>query len=307
MRNAFADELTKIGKENEKVVMLSADIGNRLFDNYKEKNPERFYNCGVAEQNTIGLAAGLAMSGFRPIAYTITPFITTRVYQQIRIDLCYNNVPVIVVGVGSGLSYSELGPTHHSTEDITIMRTLPNMTVLCPADANEARGALRAALKHDGPVYFRLGKKNEPLFHKDVPKFEIGKPIVMTQGEDVCILSVGNILPEAMDASKLLKEKGVSAQVVSFHTVKPLNKDFLKKTFSKFKIVATLEEHNLKGGFGSAVAEWLIDEEKDYNSKLVRFGVKDMFFTIIGKQPFARKYFNIDSVSIAKRIIKVLK
>src|SRR2546430_5284860 len=163
MRNAFATEITSLASEDERLVLLSGDIGNKLFDGYKEKFPERFFNCGVAEANMMGMAAGMALSGMRPITYTITPFTTTRCFEQIRVDVCYHNVPVIIVGVGGGLSYASLGATHHSCEDIALLRMLPNMTVICPGDAIEVRGALRAALRHDGPVYIRLGKKGEPI------------------------------------------------------------------------------------------------------------------------------------------------
>src|SRR5262245_50146263 len=165
MRNAFADELTKLGRADDRVVMLSGDIGNRLFDKFKDACPDRFYNCGVAEANMMGVAAGMALSGLRPVAYTITPFITTRCLEQIRVDVCYHNVPVTIVAVGAGMAYASLGPTHHACEDISLLRSLPNMKVVCPADAHEVRAAMRAAMHQDGPVYIRLGKKGEPNVH----------------------------------------------------------------------------------------------------------------------------------------------
>ena len=163
MRNAFAVEVTKLGLEDPRIVLLTGDIGNKLFDQFKDKNEGCFFNCGIAEANMMGVAAGLALSGLRPIIYTITPFTTTRCYEQIRVDACYHNVPVIIVGTGSGLSYAELGPTHHSCEDLAIMRVLPNMTVLAPADEVELRQCLRTALKLKGPVYIRIGKKGEKI------------------------------------------------------------------------------------------------------------------------------------------------
>src|ERR1700760_4170007 len=169
MRNAFADELTKIGDDDHRVIMLSGDIGNRLFDAFKDKHPNRFFNCGVAEAKMTGLAAGLAMNGLRPVTYTITPFVTTRCLEQIRVDVCYHDLPVTIVAVGAGLSYASLGVTHHANEDIAFLRALPGMSVVCPGDAHEVRAALRAAVAHDGPVYIRMGKKNEPLVHQDVP------------------------------------------------------------------------------------------------------------------------------------------
>src|SRR5262245_53489292 len=195
MRNAFAKEITAIARQDPRVVLLSGDIGNRLFDDYKANCGARFLNCGVAEANMIGMAAGMAACGLRPVTYTITPFTTTRCLEQIRVDLCYQNLPVVVVGVGAGLSYASLGATHHSCEDIALLRSLPNMTVVCPGDAWEVRAALRKAINHDGPVYLRLGKKGEPLVHDEMPDLELGRGIVLREGCDACLVSTGNLLP----------------------------------------------------------------------------------------------------------------
>ena len=209
MRNAFADELTKLGTEDARVVMLSGDIGNRLFDKFKDKHPSRFFNCGVAEANMMGVAAGMAMNGLRPVAYTITPFVTTRCLEQIRTDVCYHEAPVTIVAVGAGLAYSGLGPTHHACEDISFLRSIPNMVVICPGDAFEVRGALRAALQQDRPVYIRMGKKGEPVVHKGpIADFAIGKAITISEGSDVCLLSTGNMLPEAIEAAHKLQGQG---------------------------------------------------------------------------------------------------
>jgi len=304
MRNAFADELTKAGSEDPRIVMLSGDIGNRLFDKFKDANPGRFYNCGVAEANMIGVGAGLAMSGYRPVAYTITPFITTRCLEQIRVDVCYHDVPVTIVAVGAGLAYSGLGPTHHACEDISLLRSLPNMSVVCPGDAWEVRGALRAALAYDKPVYIRMGKKNEPLVHAGVPdSFEIGKALTVCEGTRVCLLSTGNMLPEVVKAAGLLDELGISAKVMSFHTVKPLDEACLKEVFGSFECVATIEEHSLIGGLGSAVSEWAVDNRIQTDAFL-RIGTPDIFFRKSGEQDYARGELGLDAVSISQRIAK---
>ena len=217
MRNAFADELTILGDTDRRVVMLSGDIGNRLFDKFKAAHPQRFFNCGVAEQNMMGVAAGMAMSGLRPVVYTITPFATTRCLEQIRTDVCYHQAPVVIVGVGAGLSYAGLGPTHHSCEDIAFLRALPNLKVVCPGDAWEVRGALRAALADDGPVYIRMGKKGEPIVHDRVPDgFAIGKAITIRSGEDACLLSTGNMLPVVLEAADHLATHRLTARVGRF-------------------------------------------------------------------------------------------
>lgn len=241
MRNAFASEITSLATQDQRLFLLSGDIGNRLFDTFKGQFPNRFINCGVAEANMISVASGMALCGLRPVAYTINSFITARCLEQIRIDVCYHNVPVIIVGVGAGLSYASLGGTHQSCEDIAFLRVLPNMTVICPGDPVEVRLALRAALNHEGPVFIRLGKKGEPNVHRQPPAFAIGRAIVVRAGNDVCLLSTGNMLPVTVQAAEELEQKGVHAQVVSFHTVKPLDEGLLADVFSRFAVVATIE------------------------------------------------------------------
>lgn len=306
MRNAFADELTKLGNEDPRVVMLTGDIGNRLFDKFRATHAERFFNCGVAEANMMGVAAGMAMSGLRPIVYTITPFVTTRCLEQIRVDVCYHEAPVTIVAVGAGLSYAGLGPTHHSCEDISFLRSIPNMVVICPGDAWEVRAALRAALGQDRPVYIRMGKKGEPLVHANIPAdFVIGRAITIEDGKDVCLLSTGNMLPETIAAAHLLKEKGVSVRVVSFHTVKPLDDSCLEEAFTDFRLVATVEEHSLIGGLGSGVAEWVIDNAIRPR-QFLRFGTKDAFFKLSGEQNFVREQLGLTGRQIAGRILDSL-
>jgi transketolase len=306
MRNAFADELTKLGDQDSRVVMLSGDIGNRLFDKFKAKHPARFFNCGVAEANMMGVAAGMAMNGLRPVAYTITPFITTRCLEQIRTDVCYHEAPVTIVAVGAGLAYSGLGPTHHACEDISFLRSIPNMVVICPGDAFEVRAALQASMKQDRPVYIRMGKKGEPVVHKGpIANFQIGKALTVSEGKDICLLSTGNMLPGVIEAAHMLGEKGISAQVVSFHTVKPLDEAFLKDAFSRFKLVATIEEHSLIGGFGAAVAEWLTDS-KTSNQNFIRFGTSDAFFKKSGEQEYAREMLGLSAHQIAEKILHAL-
>lgn len=306
MRNAFAAEITALAAQDERVVLLSGDIGNRLFDRYKAQCDGRFFNCGVAEANMMGMAAGLAMSGLRPVVYTITPFTTTRCLEQIRVDVCYHNVPVTIVGTGAGLSYASLGATHHSCEDIAFLRALPHMTVLCPADAVEVRLAVRAALAHEGPVYIRIGKKGEPVIHQSEPEFVIGQPIVLREGDDVCLLGTGNMLPLALQAADLLDERGLSAQVVSFHTVKPLNEAFLSAVFARFACVATIEEHSVIGGLGGAVAEWLADRASQ-KARLCRIGTPDEFFHEAGEQEYARHIWGLTSENIAARVEALAK
>lgn len=302
MRNAFAEEITRLGADDPRVVLLSGDIGNKLFDRFREKAPDRFLNCGVAEGNMMGVAAGMALSGLRPVVYTITPFTTTRCYEQVRVDVCYHRVPVVIVGTGAGLSYAELGPTHHSCEDLAIMRVLPEMTVFAPCDAVELRLGLRAALAHDGPVYMRIGKKGEPVVHAAEPAFALGRAITVRPGDTVCLISTGNIMPVALEAARVLAKEGVSARVESFHTIKPLDGERLQEVFARCAVVATLEEHGRAGGLGGSVAEWLA-EAAPVRARLLRFGTSDEFMHEIGSQDYARRRFGLDADTIAGRVL----
>lgn len=304
MRNSFADELTKVAAEDSRVVLLSGDIGNKLFDKFKDQNDARFYNCGVAEANMIGVAAGLALSGLRPFVYTITPFTTTRCFEQIRVDACYHRVPVVIVGTGSGLSYAELGPTHHSLEDLAILRTLPNMRVLAPCDSTELRLAIRAVLKDDNPTYIRIGKKGEPDIYKEPPTFKIGEAIIIRPGNDVALLSTGTMMAEAIKTSDQLAAHGISAEVVSFHTVKPLDPIYLEQVRQRFRLVVTVEEHSRIGGFGSAVAEWFA--AKGTAVPLMGFATEDTFMHEVGSQEYARRKFGLTADNMVAGILRRL-
>ncbi|MGI8966228.1 MAG: transketolase family protein [Limisphaerales bacterium] len=301
MRNAFAKQITELAQQNERVVLLSGDIGNRLFDEMKAKCPGRFFNCGVAEANMIGVAAGMALSGLRPVCYTITPFITYRCMEQIRVDVCYHHVPVIIVGTGSGLSYASLGATHHSCEEMGMLRLLPGLIVLAPADEWEVRAALKAAFQQPHPVYIRIGKKGEPIIHQAEPSFTIGKGIPIQDGTETCLLSAGTMLAVALQAAELLSQNKISTKVVSFHTIKPLDQELLHEVFSKFKIVATIEEHSILGGLGGSVAEWL-SEHPESRAKLLRFGTRDEFLHETCEQEQAREHFGLTASAIAEKV-----
>jgi transketolase len=305
MRNAFTTEITRLAIADDRVVLLSGDIGNRLFDTFRDRCPGRFFNCGVAEANMISVAAGMAMNGLRPIVYTITPFVTTRCLEQIRVDICYHNVPVTIVGVGAGLAYASLGPTHHSCEDIALLRALPNMAVVCPGDPLEVQLAVRASMQRASGTYIRLGKKGEASVHTTAPAFAIGQAITVRAGQDLCLLSTGNMLHEAALTADLLAKAGICAQLVSFHTVKPLDEDFLAEAFSRFPLVVTVEEHSRLGGFGAAVAEWLSDQAQPM-APLFRFGTADEFLHQSGEQEHARAHFALTAPQLARAIKQCL-
>jgi len=282
-------------------VLLSGDIGNRLFDAFKQHAPARFLNCGVAEANMMSVAAGMALSGLRPVVYTITPFTTTRCFEQIRVDACYHAAPVIIVGTGAGLSYAELGPTHHSLEDMAILRTLPGMSVVAPCDEVELRLLLRAALAHDGPVYMRIGKKGEPVIHQARPRLALGRSVTVRKGQDACLISTGTIMPGALRAADLLAGQGLSVRVESFHTVKPLDEHRLAEIFGEYAVVAVVEEHSRLGGLGGSIAEWKARQTGKLGT-LLAFGVEDTFMHEIGSQEYARRRFGLTAENFATQV-----
>ena len=305
MRNAFANEITKLAKLDDRVVLLSGDIGNKLFDDFKRVDANRFLNCGVAEANMMGVAAGMALSGLRPIIYTITPFTTTRCFEQIRVDVCYHQAPVVIVGTGSGLSYAELGPTHHSLEDIAILRTLPDMCVFAPADSIELRHILQSLLLQDKPAYIRIGKKGEPNIHAEEASFIVGKIHVIREGSDVALLGAGTILPEVIKAADILSEQGISAEVASVHCLKPLDKTYLHDVSKRFPFIVSIEEHGCIGGLGSAIAEWRAAENVE--TRLLQFSTPNEFMHETGSQEYARKKYGLIGETIAERVFMQIK
>ena len=302
MRNAFADEITRIAKDDPSVILLSGDIGNRLFDRYKESSPERFVNCGVAEANMVSMGSGMAMTGMKPVAYTIASFLIYRAFEQIRVDISYHDAAVLLVGVGGGLSYASNGSTHHTLEDIALMRSIPNMQVVCAGDPLEVRAATKAFFKQPKPTYLRIGKKGEACVHgKALDDFEVGKSICLKRGESVALLATGNMLPNCSSVTDELEQRGISSSLYSFHSVKPLDEKCLEEIFSQHEYVVTIEEHGRKGGFGSAVAEWLAGQAKT-KARLLTIGTPDQFLLYTGNQEEARKACGLDKTGLFEQI-----
>jgi len=303
MRNAFADEVTQLAQADSRVVLLSGDIGNRLFDRLRAARPEQFMNCGVAEQNMMGVAAGMGLSGLRPIVYTITPFTTIRCLEQIKIDVGYHNSPVIIVGTGSGLSYASLGPTHHSLEDFAIFRAIPNLQVLAPWDAKSLRACLRMAIESSSPTYIRIGKKGETDLSGDNAIPVIGNGLCLKSGSQVCILATGTISSEAALAVKTLAEQGVSAELVLMHTVKPFSETAINGLLNRFDALVTVEEHSKVGGFGESVLSLIA--RSGLQKRVEVLGTSDQFMPVVGSQEYARQYFEIDADSIVRAALRV--
>ncbi len=305
MRNAFADEIVQLASEKKRLALLSGDIGNRLFDTYKERYADRFLNCGVAEANMVGMAAGMALSGLRPVIYTIASFLIFRPYEQIRLDIGYHNLPVVIVGVGGGLSYASNGGTHHSMEDIAVMRAIPGMQIISAGDAWEVRAGLRAAYESGKPTYLRIGKKREPLVHKDrIADFKIGKAIPLRDGDDASILASGNLLPFAKETSETLSRQGIETSLHSFHTISHLDEELLNKLFKREKPIFVIEEHNRNGGLGTAILEWANSQNRD--TRLIhRLGAQNEFFHRTANQTEARGMLDLTAGHFLNRILEV--
>lgn len=275
MRNSFINSIYKATKINENVLCLVGDIGAFLLRNYIKDFPFNYYNLGAAEANMVGVAAGFAMSGKIPFVYTITPFITSRCYEQIKVDVCYNEVNVKLVGIGSGVSYGTMGPTHHSLEDIAIMRVLPNMIVISPADPREVEEAVIAAMKHIGPVYIRLTLSSNPLDYKR-GNFKIGKARILKKGSDAAIIATGDMVSIANEASVVLKKNNIDCYVINIHTIKPIDEELIKKLSRECKAIVSIEEHSIIGGLGSAVSS-IISQYPENKARYKIMGFNDIF------------------------------
>tara|TARA_B100000674_G_C37956270_1_gene969778 strand:+ start:1190 stop:2113 length:924 start_codon:yes stop_codon:yes gene_type:complete len=299
VRNAFARVMTQLAQERSDVCLLSGDIGNRMFDRYKEVAPTRFLNCGIAEANMMSMAAGMALSGLRPVVYTITPFTTTRCLEQIRTGVAYHEAPVVIVGTGSGLSYAELGATHHSLEDLAILRSIPNLQVCAPADPLELEAQLCEAIEKGQPTYIRIGKKGEPNLHSPSSNLGIGKANLLRDGSDLLVIGIGPILSEALAASDLLVKDDLFVAVASLGSIKPLDNTFFLKMTERFSRWVTIEEHSVVGGIGSTLLEWK-SSSNIQSLSITRMGVPDTFLHSLGNQNFIRKTLGLDSANLAE-------
>ncbi|HEY4684076.1 MAG TPA: transketolase C-terminal domain-containing protein [Candidatus Acidoferrales bacterium] len=285
MRTAFIRTLIELARNDKRIFLLVGDLGYGVVEPFAQEFPDRFINVGVAEQNLTGIAAGLALSGKIVFTYSIANFSTLRCLEQIRNDVCYHNADVKIVAVGGGVAYGALGVTHHGTEDIAILRALPNMKVLCPADPVEAELATRAIAAAPGPAYLRLGKSGEPRIYRTPPVFEIGKAIEILPGKEVVVLATGSVVRNAIEACQNVAENGIEVGIYSVHTIKPLDQELIAKLAFQTRLMITVEEHSHLGGLGSAVAE-IFTEVPNLRCQLKRIGLPDAFFQEVGSQEF---------------------
>lgn len=276
MRNGYLSALYDLAKSDSRILALVADNGAIVYDQFRKDFPDRFINFGISEANMVSVAAGLASCGKIPFTYTISCFLTMRAFEQIRNDVCLQKMNVKLVGVGAGFVYSNLGPTHHATKDIALMRPLPYMTIFSPADPLEARKATFAAALINGPVYLRLATGGTPKIYQNNYEFKVGEGVTLKDGTDIAIIATGGIIYEVLQAIDELESLGISVRLINIHTLKPIDKAIILKAAYQTQTILTVEEHSIFGGLGSAVAEVILENNKS-PVRFRRLGLRGVF------------------------------
>ncbi len=305
MRKTYITTLFELAKEDSDIIVLLGDNGIIVYDDFWREIPNQIINTGIAEANMVSLAAGMASRGKKPFIYTIIPFITHRVFDQIRCDIIYQQMNVTIVGTGAGYGYAAQGPTHHATDDVTLMRALPGLPIITPADKIETEKATLAAAQMDGPVYLRLSVgKVDDIYNEDY-EFKIGSGVQLRKGKDITIIGCGTILSNIIKAREQLKIKGISVRVINLHTIKPLDKKIILKAAQETRHILTVEEHTILGGLGSSVAEVLAE---DLNELVFfkRMGLNDTFCRGYGKLDEVRKENNLTIDHIVREAQRLL-
>ncbi|PUE64465.1 transketolase family protein [Arcobacter caeni] len=306
MRNTFVKILTQLAEKDERIFVITPDLGFSVLEEFEQKFPDRFLNVGIAEANAISIASGLALSGKIVYVYSIIPFVTMRPFEQIRVDVAYMNTNVRLVGVGAGITYGPAGATHHAIEDIAIMRALPNMTVFCPCDPYEVEEITKESINHTGPIYFRLAKRGEPTISDILKKIKLGKAnyIQKKENSNIAILFTSNASDIALEISKDLENNNIDIDLISMHTIKPFDYMTLENIINTKKYVFTIEEHSIIGGLGSVVSEYIA--ESSQNPVFKRFALPDEYSHYVGSQMFIREKFNFTAEQIIQKIKELI-
>lgn len=305
MRDTFVRTLIELAEANHNIELVTGDLGFGVLKPYYEALPNQFTNAGIAEQNMTAMAAGMAKEGKTVFTYSIGNFSTLRCLEQIRNDCAYHKLNVKIVCVGGGFAYGSLGMSHHATEDIAIMRALPNVAVLAPGDLVEAAEATKAIAAYPGTVYLRLGRGGERRIHEELKDFQIGKAIKIKSGEKVVLFSTGAIFDEAIESSEILREKGINPALYTFPTIKPIDRDVIQECAQKYSLIVTIEEHNIIGGFGSAVSE-VLAELGGARAKSLKIGLDDKYASTVGSQKYLRNVYGLSAGEIAGKILRTL-
>ena len=301
MRDTFVRTLIGLAKENKNIELITGDLGFGVLKPFWEQLPDQFTNAGIAEQNMTTVAAGMALEGKIVFTYSIGNFPTLRCLEQIRNDCAYHQANVKIVCVGGGFVYGSLGMSHQATEDLAILRALPDVVVLAPGDLVEAEEATKAMVNYPGTCYLRLGRGGEKRIHDHIDNFQIGKAIQVKDGGKIAIFSTGAIFEEVEGAYDILTQKGFSPAVYTFPTVKPIDAEVIRDCAQRFDYIVTCEEHNIVGGFGSAVAE-VMAEMKAKKASLIRIGLNDQYAVLVGNQKYLREKYGMSAEKIAARI-----
>ena len=305
MRDVFIQRLTELAESNPRVMLITGDLGFNVLNAFAERFPRQYLNAGVAEQNMTGLATGLAMEGRVVFTYSIANFPTLRCLEQIRNDACYHAANVKVVAIGGGFSYGALGVSHHATEDLSILRSLPELTVVAPGDDWEAAEATSALVTAPGTCYLRLDRSSAPATNRPDEQFQLGRGRVIRQGEDMTLMAVGGILGIALEAAERLVGEGIECRVVSMHTVKPLDREAILAACRETGGIVTIEEHTIDGGLGGAVAEVCLDAGV-FPQTFRRIGLRAGFSSIVGDQEFLRSQYGMDARAIIAAVRTLL-
>lgn len=305
MRDTFVATLIELARKDPNLHLITGDLGFGVLKPFWEQFPDQFTNAGIAEQNMTSFAAGMALEGKTVFTYSIGNFPTLRALEQIRNDCAYHEANVKIVCVGGGFVYGSLGMSHHATEDLAVMRALPNVTVVAPADPVQAQLATEAVYAHPGTCYLRLGRGGEPRLSHSGEGFQIGRAIPVVEGDDVAILFTGAIADEVIEARTVLTASGVNAAVISFPTVKPIDAAAIAGYASRFPVLVTVEEHNVVGGFGGAVAE-VLAELASPRARLVRIGLQDQYSSVVGSQKYLRDVYGMSARRISERLREAL-
>lgn len=301
MRTAFINTLINLARADDGIFLLVADVGYSLVEPFAQEFPDRFINIGIAEQNMTGIAAGLALCDKTVFIYSIANFPTIRCVEQIRNDVCYHNADVKIVTSGGGLSYGALGASHHVTEDIGIMRTLPSMTVIAPCDPIETASAVRAITELHNPCYLRLVRTGDPVIHQTDIDFQIGKAIMVRDGRDITLIATGGMLYNTIHAAEQLAQQNIHARVLSMHTIKPIDDMSILSAARETNAIVTIEEHNIIGGLGSAVAEVLAECNNSHVS-FKRMGIPDSFCFQVGSHEYLQQAYSLSVSGIIKEV-----
>lgn len=306
MRKAFIDTLTDLARKDDRVMCVIGDTGFSVFEDFEHEFGDRFINVGIAEQNFVGVGAGLAAMGMKPYLYNVASFMTLRAMEEIVLDICYQENPVVLIAVGGGYAYGTGGPTHHAMMDIAMMREIPDMTVICPADPIEMREVMLQSISYNKPMYIRIGRNVDPVIHKQNIDFNIGKAIMMADGDDGVIFATGTVVKEAVKLCDELKKIGIYFRLYSMHTIKPIDFECIIENSKKYDLMISMEEHSIIGGLGTAIKEILVENDL-CDIKFKAFAARDEFAPCTGSREYLMDETGISCNTIKNDILNIIR